>query len=171
MSEFYTNHSSCNAALSGPAQDSQTQISDSKTETCAIFLEVLSEPALIVPCNHVFDYSCIEKCIQEPHRGRGKCPLCRKEMTHIQPCRLEGAEYSTNDRMDVNSIQPRGETPIQEHPEFYIHEDDDFSEEEDEDDNDDNDDNADENDPLCKSLTQPPLQAYTPSPSQTQLTY
>ncbi|RDW88955.1 hypothetical protein BP6252_00987 [Coleophoma cylindrospora] len=101
---------------------------------------------------------------KNPHRGRKKCPLCRKEMTHIQPCRLEGAEYSTNDWIDVNSIQPRSETPILEHPEFHIHEDDDFSEDndedEDDDEDDDNDNDADENDPLCKSLAQPPLQAF-----------
>ncbi|KAK7527914.1 uncharacterized protein IWZ02DRAFT_140076 [Phyllosticta citriasiana] len=53
----------------------------SKLEDCVICLDMISERAVSVPCNHcTFDFLCLVSWLQEC----SKCPLCKTDITEVQ---------------------------------------------------------------------------------------
>jgi hypothetical protein len=55
--------------------------SNLEAETCAICLEVITERAVAVPCNHLsFDFICIAQWLQE----NKSCPLCKADVKQVQ---------------------------------------------------------------------------------------
>jgi len=44
---------------------------------CGISLQVMKEPATIVPCGHTFDNKCLEQHRASPQLNRTNCPKCR----------------------------------------------------------------------------------------------
>ena len=74
------------------AQDNGKGKKDVQTETCTICLEVISERAVAVPCNHLsFDFLCLVSWLQE----RSTCPLCNGVVAEVQYDFRSPEDYKT----------------------------------------------------------------------------
>lgn len=61
-------------------------------EHCIICLEVISERAVAVPCNHLsFDFLCLVSWLQE----KAACPLCKAEVREVQYDWRSSEDYKT----------------------------------------------------------------------------
>ncbi|GAB1730585.1 hypothetical protein NU195Hw_g9408t1 [Hortaea werneckii] len=61
-------------------------------EHCIICLEIISERAVAVPCNHLsFDFLCLVSWLQE----KAACPLCKAEVQEVQYDWRSSEDYKT----------------------------------------------------------------------------
>lgn len=54
-----------------------------RSHTCAICLELLTEPTMTIPCGHTFCSKCITLSIKKATKKI--CPCCRKKIQHVVP--------------------------------------------------------------------------------------
>ena len=47
---------------------------------CCISLEVMEDPATVVPCGHTFDH----RCLSQLRGNQRKCPKCRRKIKCVQ---------------------------------------------------------------------------------------
>ncbi|KAK5107160.1 hypothetical protein LTR62_001685 [Meristemomyces frigidus] len=60
---------------------SHSTTNTAKLDTCTICLQIISERAVAVPCNHLsFDFLCLVSWLQE----QATCPLCKAAVTKVQ---------------------------------------------------------------------------------------
>jgi hypothetical protein len=64
---------------------------------CSICLELFTSPALLLPCGHAFDLTCVLPWLRElfSNQGRATCPLCRSDVILIQHNRQDDGNYDT----------------------------------------------------------------------------
>ena len=90
-------------------QDKGKQKLHGTADTCTICLEVISERAVAVPCNHLtFDFLCLVSWLQE----RSTCPLCNAVVQEVQYDFRNPEDYETY-QIPKTEANTRGESTFE----------------------------------------------------------